>query len=329
MKLIIFKLSLLFFLTICYILFPHFGGIKGGAQSIHVGFLFKPGLSIGTEYTLPAEINDTAKFQISKYRAQLVLPIRTKMGISLKKLDAKASQLFLTFNTSLRRPDIGLFNEKQSIYTIALGLTGLSASIRSGLWVYSANLYFSESKGSISSLTPNFLGYVARIRLNNLRFIYFYGAGLVYNQGRILPVPLLGFTYKLNKDWRVTLIFPVQAKLTCKFSKKTTINIISTLSGFNAVFRENSYFGENFLTINYSHLKNNVSFNYKFNSNLVIIAEAGVTTLRKLSFLEKSKVYFIHEPKEAYTIKIAPYAGVSLYYNFGNSLFENKIEGVD
>ncbi|MBW8051014.1 MAG: hypothetical protein FVQ77_11890 [Cytophagales bacterium] len=324
MKLITFKLSLLFFLTICYILFPPFRGIKGGfAQSIHVGFLFKPGLSIGTEYTLPAEINDTAKFQISKYRAQLVLPIRTKMGISFKKLDAKASQLFLTFNTSLRRPDIGLFDEKQSIYTIALGLTGLSASIRSGLWVYSANLYFSESKGTISSPTPNFLGYVARIRLNNLRFIYFYGAGLVYNQGRVLPVPLLGFTYKLNKDWRVTMIFPVQAKLTCKFSKKVSINLISTLSGFNAVFRESSYFGEDFLAINYSHLKNNVSFNYKFKSNFKVIAEAGITTFRRLSFLDAKEV------KEAYSIRTAPYAGVSLYYNFGNSLFESKIEGVD
>ncbi|MCH8319235.1 MAG: hypothetical protein IIA88_12215 [Bacteroidetes bacterium] len=291
-------------------------------------------MSIGTEYTLPAEINDSASssFQISKYRAQLVLPIRTKMGISFKKLDAKASQLFLTFNTSLRRPDIGLFNEKQSIYTIAVGVTGLSASIRSGLWVYSANLYFSESKGSTSSPTPNFLGYIARIRLNNLRFIYFYGAGLVYNQGIVIPIPLLGFTYKLNKDWRVTLIFPVQAKLTCKFSKKANINLISTLSGFNAVFRENSYFGEDFLTINYSHLKNNVSFNYKFNSNFKIIAEAGITTFRKLSFLEKdSKIYFFDakKAKENYTIRTAPYAGISLYYNFGNSLFESKIEGID
>ena len=324
MKLITFKLSLLFFLTICYILFSPFWGIKECfAQSISVGFLFKPGLSIGTEYTLPAEINDTAKFQISKYRAQLVLPIRTKMGISLKKLDAKASQLFMTFNTSLRRPDIGLFNERQSIYTIALGLTGLSASIRSGLWVYSANLYFSESKGSLSSPTPNFLGYIARIRLNNLRFIYFYGAGLVYNQGIVIPIPLLGFTYKLNKDWRITLIFPVQAKLTCKFSKKTRISFISTLSGFNAVFRENSYFGEDFLTINYSHLKNNVSFNYKFNGNFKVIAEAGVTTFRRLSFLDAKEV------KEAYSIRTASYAGVSMYYNFGNSLFESKIEGVD
>lgn len=329
-KLITFKFSFLFFIIISNILFLPFGVMMSVAQSSYISFLFKPGLNIGTEYTLPAEINDTAKFQISKYRIQFVLPLRTKIGIDFKKLDAKASQLFLTFNTSLRTPDIGLFSKKQPIYTGAVGLTGLSASIRSGLWIYSANLYFSESKGSISTPTPNFLGYIVRIKLNDLRFIHFYGAALLYNQGRVIPIPLLGFTYKLRKDMRMTLVIPVLIKFNYKFSNKANLNFNSSLSGFNSVLRKNSYFGDDFLTINYRHLKNYASINYKFNNRFKAIAEVGFSTFRKLSFVEANDKIFMRKGKrETYKIKSAPYAAISLHYNFGSSLFESKIDGID
>lgn len=290
------------------------------SQSLNLGFLFKPGVTVGGEYTAPASFNDTSEFQISKYRTQLTLPLKTKLGINLKKLDLKMSQTFLTVNTSMRQPNFSNSTlQNQGIYTISTGITHLSAGIRNGVWLYSGNIYMSESsktKGSKPQI--NALGYFAKIKLNNLKFIYFYGAAGVYNFGRFIPVPIAGFTTKLNKKWRFTAVLPVQIKLTYKIKKGHSLDFGSTFSGFNAVYRD-----QNDVFMNYRQLKNHVILNSKVAKQFNLSVETGLSAWRNISFQDKDK------NSVDFNVKPAFYTSISLNYTFGKSLLDMKLEGVD
>ena len=40
---------------------------SGISQSLNLGFLFKPGITVGGEYTPEANFNDTSNIQLNKY----------------------------------------------------------------------------------------------------------------------------------------------------------------------------------------------------------------------------------------------------------------------
>lgn len=295
----------------------------GYSQSLNLGFLFKPGITAGGEYTHAAPFNnslDSSRFQINKYRLQATIPLKTKIGIDWKKLDLKASQTFLTFNTSIRQPSFTNSTiENQSIYTVSAGITSLSAGLRNGIWLYSGNVYMSESAKTISaSPQVNGLGYVARIRLANLKFIYFYGAAAVYNFGKFIPVPIAGFRAKLNKKWTLTVVLPVQAKLAYKIKKGHNLEFGTTLSGFNSVYRD-----KNDVFMNYRQLKNHIVFNSAISKKVNLSVEAGYSAWRNISFRDgKTDI-------ADFDVRAAPYGSLSLNYTFGKSLLDMKLEGVD
>jgi len=289
------------------------------SQSLNLGFLFKPGVTLGGEYTAPAALNDSTDFQINKYRAQLTLPLKTKIGVDLKKLDLKASQTFLMFNTSVREPSFtNSLIEKQSIYTISTGITHLTAGIRNGVWLYSGNIYMSESAKTIG-IKPqiNGLGYIARIRIPSINFIYFYGAAAVYNFGRPLAIPIAGFRYKFDKKWVLTMVLPVQAKLAYKIKKGHNIAIGTTLSGFNAIYRD-----QNDVLMNYRQLKNHLIFNSTISDKINLSIEGGLSAWRNIEFRT-------NDNSTDYNIKSALYGSISLNYTFGKSLLDMKLEGID
>ena len=305
------------FITIVIILAP----TLGFSQSLNLNFLFKPGVTVGGEYTAPASFNDSSTFQINKYRAQVTLPLKTKLGVDLKKLDLKASQTFFAFNGSLREPNFSNSAiQNQGIYTVSTGVTHLTAGIRNGIWLYSGNVYMSESSKTIGSKPQiNALGYIARIRLNNLKFIYFYGAAAVYNFGRFIPVPIGGFTTKLHRKWRLTAVLPVQLKLTYKIKPGHSLDFGTTFSGVNAVYRNS-----NDVFMNYRQLKNHVVFNSKISSKFNLSVEGGLSAWRRIDFFGDSDSDLLN-----FNVKPAFYCGINLNYTFGKSLLNMKLEGID
>ena len=103
------------------------------SQSLNLGFLFKPGITITTEYTSPASFNDSSSFRITKYSINTTIPLKTKIGIDLKKLNLKANQIFLTLNGSVRAPYFSNSTiTSQHIYTSSIGITSLLAGIKNG-----------------------------------------------------------------------------------------------------------------------------------------------------------------------------------------------------
>ena len=123
------------------------------AQSFHVNHLFSPGVTVGTDYPIPSAINDSVDFQLVKYKIQFVKPLKTKFGVALKdfdikKADAKASQLFVATKFSVAKPSL-TNHSFEDIYKGELEFTAITASIRNGIWIYSANVFAEESETSI------------------------------------------------------------------------------------------------------------------------------------------------------------------------------------
>ncbi len=292
------------------------------AQSFHINHLFNPGLTIGTDYQFHSEINDSTDFQIVKYKVQFVKPVKTKFGVALKdfdikKVDAKASQIFLATKFSLAKPSI-TNNNYEDIYKGEIELTAITASIKNGIWVYAGNIYFEESSTTFKKyLTPNLRAYTAYINIKHLKFIYFYGATMVINQGRFYPLPLFGFRAKLTSQLKAEVIIPVHIKLNYELNKKINFDLAGYFSGINAIDRQGSVLKKNDNTLNLRELKTYLAINAKLAKHYKMKAEVG--------YAYSQKIHALSNDFEQ-NMSSAPYASISLNYNFGNSVFGNFID---
>lgn len=293
------------------------------AQSFNLDFLFGPGLTLGADNIPNSSINDSTDFQFTKYKGQYVHPLKTKFGVkgldlknfSFKKLDAKASQLFLNSRFSIIQPTLSQNNFYENVYNATLGITAITASIKNGIWLYSANIYFSENETTLTkSPMPNFLGYIANIRITSIKFMYYYGMSLTVNQGKIFPIPIFGFSAKLAPQLNATLLFPVQAKITYKPNNKIKFDVAATFDALNSVYREGNSFQDNNNSLNYRQLKTYLGLTTKINKNFELILEGGYASFKKINAIHSDY---------SQSIDASMYGSISIRYRFGKSIFDN------
>lgn len=289
------------------------------SQSFNTGILFNPGLTLGTEYLMPTPINNSTDFQLTKFNLKFSQPLKTKIGIDLKnfnfkKIDAKASQVFLNYNFGVVQPSVTENNNFENIYQVGIGVTALSASVRKGIWLYSANISADENSETFTkNFTPNFRAYVANIKTKNLKTFYFYGAGLMVNQGKFIPFPLLGLKTRFGKsNFRAELIIPLHAKLNYRFNKKVNMDAVVHFNGINTVYREGSGYSSDDITLNFRQLKTYLALNTKLGSHYKLKIEGGYSVLQQITSWEGNYKQDV-DP--------APYVGLSFSYNFGKSVF--------
>ncbi|PJA08405.1 MAG: hypothetical protein COX70_03730 [Flavobacteriales bacterium CG_4_10_14_0_2_um_filter_32_8] len=296
--------------------------IQTFAQSFRVESLFGPGLTVGVDYLFPSATDDSTNFTLTKYKVQFVKPLRTKLGVDLKdfdikKADAKASQIFLATKFSVAQPNMSHNNYFENIYKGELEVTGITASIRNGIWVYAANLYAEESALSVQqSFTPNLRVYTAYVSVKNFKFIYFYGIGMVINQGKIYPLPIGGFRKKINNKLSGELIIPAHIKLAYKLNKKMSCDLAGYYSGINAIYREGSAFQKNDKTLNLRMLKTYLALNTNIAKHYKLKTEVGIAYSQEIDALSSD---FSQD------MSTAPYISLSFNYDFGNSIFGNFV----
>jgi hypothetical protein len=292
-------------------------------QSFNLDFLFNPGITLGSEYLMPSAINDSTDFQLSKYNFQFSQPLKTKVGVkgldlknfSFKKLDAKASQFFLNYNFSVIQPNISDNNQFENLYKGGFGFTAITASLKKGVWMYSANVYATEDSSTLTdNFTPNFRGYVANVKTKNLKTFYIFGGGLLVHQGQFIPFPLLGFKTKLAPKLRTEIILPVHIKLNYRVNKKISFDAVAHYNGINTVYRAGSAFNSTDQTVNLRQLKTYMALNAKLSSHFKLKLEAGYSSFQR---------FYSWNTKTSESIDAAPYVGVSINYNFGKSVFGN------
>lgn len=297
------------------------------SQSFNTGILFNPGITLGTEYIMPSAINDSSDFQLTKYKIQFSQPLKTKVGFDLKdfnfkKMDAKASQLFLNYNFSVSQPSITDNNSLKNIYNAGIGLTAITASARNGIWLYSAKVFAAENEETLTkNFTPNLRGFIANIKTKNFKTFYFYGAGLLVNQGKIIPFPLLGLKTRLgSSNFRAELIIPLHTKLNYQFNSKVNLDAVVHFNGINTIYRDGSAYEGNDKTLNFSQLKTYLALNSQLGKHYKLKIEGGYSNFQRI---------YSWENQTTQKIDPAPYVGVSLTYSFGKSVFGNFVNQGD
>lgn len=287
------------------------------SQSLQLDFLFSSGLTYSSEFHGAAQVNDSVDFNFSKHQLQFVLPLKTKINLDLKNFDFKkmnlsSSQLFLTSKIGVNQSS---FTDKSTnnIYKASIGITGLNAGIRQGIWIYSANIYVDESDKSYNgNLVPNFRGYGARVKVKSFDFIYFYGAGLVINQGKFYPVPILGFQKKVAKNLKARIVFPLEAKLNYKVNAKLNVDLGANFDGVNTIYRQGSVLNDNDATVNYRQLKPYLALNTKIAKQFKLKLEGGLSVAQQYTVIQKNY---------SQSLGATYYVAFSLNYQFGKSLF--------
>lgn len=308
----------------CILLFA----LDGRTQNLRLDYLFAPGLEMGAEFMNRSAINDSVDFGYYQWNTQVTIPLKTKLDASInweeiKKLDfssanVKASQNFFTLGYAQKNPNnIGL-GDTESVNKISLGYTGLSAGLLSGIWIYSANLFVDENNKFSEGFNPNFLGYFARVKLNNLKFIYFYGAALVYNQKQTIPTPLFGFTTLVAPRTRLTAILPLQILLNYKVSRAVRVQLGTKYQGLNSIARF-----DNRETINFTSMKSFCGVKFKLGTSVIFSVEGGYNWWRNFRYLG------FDDEIASVSIGDVPYVGVNVKYKLGKSLFHNKLESLD
>lgn len=293
------------------------------SQSFNLDFLFNPGVTLGTEYLTPSKINDSTDFQLSKYKFQFSQPLKTKVGVkgldlknfSFKKLDAKASQFFLNYNFSVIQPNVTDNNQFENLYKGGFGFTAISASLKKGVWMYSANVYATENTTTLKeNFTPNFRGYIANVKTKNLKTFYIIGGGFLVHQGQFIPFPLLGLKTKLAPKLRTEIILPVHVKLNYRLNKNVNLDAVAHYNGINSVYRGGSTYNNTDQTVNVRQLKTYMALNAKISKHYKIKFEAGYSSFQR---------FYSWNNKTSESINGAPYVGASINYNFGKSVFGN------
>lgn len=286
------------------------------SQTLQLDFLFSSGVTLNSELHTAAKLNDSVDFNFNKQNIQFVVPLKTKINLNLKNFDLKkmnlsSSQLFLT--SSIGIVNSSFSNKNNNIYKSSFGVTGLNAGIRQGIWIYSGNIFIDESNSTIKGdLVPNFKGYGARVKVKSFDFIFFYGAGVVVNQGKIIPFPIVGLQKKVVNKLKASIIFPLEAKLNYKINSKTNFTAGANFDGLNTIVREGSVFKDSDISINYRQLKPYLSFSTKVTKQLKLKMDGGMSVAQQYS-------YFNNDYNE--NIGSSYFIAFTLNYQFGKSLF--------
>ncbi|WP_375559586.1 DUF6268 family outer membrane beta-barrel protein [Bernardetia sp. OM2101] len=292
---------------------------KSHSQNIGLGFLFRPNITLGTAIVPTQNVDDSLKFGMNRFYANLVVPLSGKLKLDLKNINASFTQHFLTVNTGLRLPQGNLVEENTKIYNFSAGITGVHANIRSGVWFYTLNGGIVQDVQKLNESSPFFTAAGAYIRVKGIYKHNIYGVALLYQYERFLPVPILGINRRYNKKWFLELLLPAQGAMRYQFSKKFKAGVLVGLGSFRAGVNPSTTIilpnlgGKGNLNLNYTELKITSVAELKIKNGIFLSSELGVSTARSLSFLRTS------DNQIDFGASTVPYGAINLHIDLQKS----------
>lgn len=292
---------------------------KSYSQRIGLGFLFRPNLTVGTAIIPTQKVEDSLKFGINRFYANMVVPLSGKLKLDIKNINASFTQHFLTINTGLRLPQGDLVEENTRIYNLSAGITGVHANIRSGVWFYTLNGGIVQDIQKLDKSSPFFTAAGAYIRVKGIYKHNIYGVALLYQYERFLPVPILGINRRYNKKWFLELLLPAQGAMRYQFSKKFKAGVLVGFGSFRAGVNPSNRItlpdlgSEGNLNLNYTELKITSVAELKIKNGIFLSSEIGISTARRLSFLRTS------ENQINFGASTVPYGAINLHIDLQKS----------
>ncbi|MFT4033507.1 MAG: hypothetical protein QM669_13895, partial [Siphonobacter sp.] len=286
--------------------------------------IFASGINLRAEVTPAARMNDTARLGYSRFNVQGIIPLRGGAGVKLhnfrlRKIDVEVNQMFLAVNLGYRTPNFSFEKNDPGIYTVSAAITGIHASLRDKIWLYAAGLGVSEPEALLtySKARPYGMGGAVRVRIAGLRTQWFYGGAIIFEPGRITPIPIGGINTRIAKGSRLTLVLPLLMSYSQKLAPKVWGEVGMAAGGFNAGYLSPS-FNPNAIRLAYRQGKASFTLNYSPIKPIQLSVEAGVTGVRSLKVMRAGDVLQKH------TINTAPFMAVSCYFSMSKSLLDSK-----
>src|SRR5687768_7814976 len=177
------------------------------AQHFSLSRLFYPNLTLKADYNVPANLDGTRDYGVSKTGFFGIIPLQSEvqLGYSLrKKFDLRAVHTVAIAQYTQIQPTIdGTSIPSNGYKTLSLGIIRLQASIKDRLWAYGGGLGMTETNETFFSPQPFFWGGAARMHILGLRTQIAYGSVIAYNQ-KLRFVPVFGVNKGLGRHWRAS-----------------------------------------------------------------------------------------------------------------------------
>jgi hypothetical protein len=284
------------------------------AQFIGASALFRPGLRLGAAYQ-PA--TDSAGLGMAQARMSLIVPIGGKTEFKLSELKASTAQHFLSMGASWRQIEGDMLPKAQQTPQFGLGIAGVKAGLLTGIVAYGAYAgVINHAQGNVF-----FAGAGAvKVQVKGLNKQNFYGFALIYGGKKVFPLPILGIRRKIADKTFVTVLLPAQIDVTRNLGKGSQLVAMASLDGFRTYISPQRM--QNDLKLNFSRLKCGLTFNWRLNRNIRILAEGGINAWSQVQ-IEGERFSWKGNPAPT------PYANVGLRMNLGNSLISTQLFGMD
>lgn len=336
--------SLFFQLFICCF------ATKATAQlGIDMPFWFKTGLRVQTSYT-PIQNDSTLDLRMTHYQVQGIFSLKSKLNAKLstdislkdinknivknllKKSDIGFKQSFIALNVGMRVVEGNIFSDQNKHYwaNANISYTNIKASLRGGVWVRTLQIGAVQDVENLTNTRPFALGAIAKIFVKGLRKQNIFGLGVAYTpNGKILPIPIIGFNRRLAKKWDLNILIPANIAVLYQANKKLLyrlrINPNSLQTGAtrllpitqNAQLRTPN-------RLQYTQLETNLSVQYKVTKNLLLLVQSAYLRGTNLNFNENN--HFLYDLKLS---KGFFYASVGVHFNLKDGLFGSQMFMVD
>ncbi len=322
------------------------------AQGLIMSRFFKPGIKVGLEYQPQRFMVSDGSMDLGRGTAGISLPIKSKLGVKVdwknlnlktltdfknwKKLpnnlakvfQPKMHQIFWNINGSytylnaadvlidLKPPHSTTGNTKLTLYGANTGITGFHYLRKARILFYSANIGIVEDAFSLNKPQPQANLLAGLVQVTGLHSILYVGAYAAYWEKRVIPVPFLGFDTRIKKGIRLNITLPVSAKLTFK-QKKNRFVLLAAYQGLLMALGEPRLVEERG-AFAISYLKTGLQYNLKMGKQSRLVLDAGLANMRNIRERED-------DIKEQATTPFSLYAGATLHYNFGKSLFDASL----
>ncbi|MCS6821680.1 MAG: hypothetical protein NZ551_07410 [Microscillaceae bacterium] len=298
--------------------FSLFLGQKTLAQPFNLDWLFQAGMRLNMSI-LPKLNQDSTKFHFTQVQAGFILPLKGKANISLKELDINGYQNFLNIVAGQRQVSTHIAPENINVNNLSIGFTRLSASLRTGIWVYVANVGILNTAGT-SQAVPFGVISAAKVKIRGLGNQNIFGGALAYFNNQVIPTPVIGINRKMSKKWNFRLLFPVSLTFSYLHNKKNTFD-----------FRVNSQVFQTSVMVpvpntsdrlkerwQYRQFQVNSVWRYRVQRGWFFLGEVGIATSRRLTQGENLREWNTN-------FQTAPYFTFSTTFNFGKELLGSQI----
>ena len=315
------------------------GSLSASAQFRLGEFFFRP--SMKYDYTFNEfERKDGESFQLQSHELQCVIPLKGKIEFDLSdvsslkdilKTKVKAHQNFVTFGgnyTTIDTKWFGRFPTTSSGFNV--GLQGIGLRKKLNLYFYNINASIQERLG-YTSLNPNFLAFGGGAKITGLKSVYYYGAGISYNQKQLVPFPIFGLRTKIGNKGVLSCTFPVNTSYTYKVSPKVKLKASAIYNWFNSGLNNSlpsttvidsttlHIPSKGRLTFSQNDIRLDLALRIKFSNQLNMWVHCGYVPYGNFNVLDETTAI------NKYKLASGTFAGASLVYRFKKSFLDANL----